>query len=168
MRWSRLHVVMAAALLIQSLPAAPAQRSLPWNELGRVVTAKRVSLEVDRVRIEGQALEVSGDALVIDVRKTSDTAVPKGRRTVPRQSVVLLRLIEHRSPFRVVAAVLLPVGVAYVATSAGFDEDTVNSEKKFFAGMLAMLIGSIVGGYYLGRAIDRSTTEITIAADGST
>ena len=80
----------------EAIKATPAR--LTWSELAPVVVDRKVGTTLpDGTRIEGQALAVRPDALVMDITKTSDRkAHPKGQTEIPRSSLMELGVIKDR------------------------------------------------------------------------
>jgi hypothetical protein len=97
----RLLPLVAVALLLCIAPSAgadPPQR-LTWEELPQLV-GKHVSIPLyNGGAVAGKILEVQGDALLIDVSKSTDpVAYPKGPLRVPRATLHVLEL--HGNAFK--------------------------------------------------------------------
>src|SRR5450759_5889079 len=91
-----LAVAVACGLLLQD--AAIAQQAptlqskqvqISWEELSGLVIDRKISTTLpDGTRLEGEALAVRPEALVLDVQKTSNKKLhPKGQTEVPRAAV---------------------------------------------------------------------------------
>ena len=84
-----------AALLLWIAPSAGADspQRLTWEQLPQLV-GKHVSIPLyNGGAVAGKILEVQGDALVIDVSKSTDpVAYPKGPLRVPRATLHVLEL----------------------------------------------------------------------------
>jgi hypothetical protein len=96
-----LRALAMAALLLWIAPSAgadPPQR-LTWAELPQLV-GKHVSIPLyNGGAVAGKILEVQGDALLIDVSKSTDpVAYPKGPLRVPRATLHVLEL--HTKSFK--------------------------------------------------------------------
>src|SRR5713226_8333385 len=78
--------------------ASPKELRLRWSELAPLVLRLKVSLVLPNgTLIEGDAVAVRRDALVINVRHTTDAkAYPKGPNEIPRSSISFLRVTEIR------------------------------------------------------------------------
>jgi len=162
-------VAVAFGLLLQD--AAFAQQAptlnskqvqISWEELSGLVIDKKISTTLpDGTRLEGEALAVRPEALVMDVHKTSNRKLyPKGQTEVPRQAVSEVRVIRTRGPvMRIICGILGGVGGAYGAGALGFVIDSV-------AVMVPLILLGIplaaVGGYYAGKLADTHTTRLLI------
>ncbi len=157
------------ALLLLTLPALCAQQparpvELKWGELASLIGNQKVQMALpDGAVISGETITVREDALVLDVKKTSDTSAhPKGYTPIPRESVTLLK-VERRSR-RGARAIGTTVGVisgviggAYIATVTA--DQTAGGFLGTWAGIASA--GS-VGGYLVGKQIDTETTYIKV------
>lgn len=164
-----LAVAMAFGLLMQD--AAFAQQAptlnskqvrITWEELPALVIDRKISTTLpDGTRLEGEALAVRPEALVLDVYKTSNKQLhPKGQTEVPRAAVGEVRVIRVRGPvMRIVLGILGGIGGAYGSIGLGLLTDSL--------GVLvpAVLLGiplSAIAGYYAGKLLDTSTTRLLI------
>ena len=90
-----LRALAVAALVLWIAPpgGAVAPQRLTWEELPQLV-GKHVSIPLyDGGAVAGKILEVQGDALLIDVSKSTDpVAYPKGPLRVPRATLHVLEL----------------------------------------------------------------------------
>jgi hypothetical protein len=96
---SSVVLVLVALLLGQSVAkAAPMPVEVKWSELGAMISGRVVELTLPGgLKLKGDVVTVREDALVLDVRKTSDAkAYPKGGATIPRASVTTLKLERPR------------------------------------------------------------------------
>jgi hypothetical protein len=135
---------------------------LAWDELAAFVVEKKISTVLpDGTKVQGEALAVRPESLVLDVQKTSSRkAWPKGQTEIPRTYVSELNLIRERgAAMRILGGVAGAIGglfgvsaVAYVADSAAFA----------IVGLVFLVPLAAVGGYYAGRLADRYTTRIVI------
>ena len=97
-----LAVAVAFGLLLQDAAfaqQAPTLQSkqvqISWEELSALVIDRKISTTLpDGTRLEGEALAVRPEALVLDVQKTSNKKLhPKGQTAVPRPAVSEVRVI---------------------------------------------------------------------------
>ena len=88
--------------------AASKPVELKWNELSTVIYGQSVELTVpDASTIKGDVVAVRDDALVLDVKTTSNAkAFPKGNAAIPRASVTLLKLEKHGSNWRTTGTII--------------------------------------------------------------
>ena len=156
----------AALMFAASLQAAgPQEISLRWNELEPAIAGRQVQMVLPGgARIEGRALVVQPDALVLRITRTSDKKLqPKGETALARSSVSVLRVVKSGIRWRVIG---ITVGTALVA-AAGTTisiRTHVNAENlaKYIGYGSAGMLGAGVGGYLVGRRADRQTTMIRI------
>ena len=157
-------------LLLPSLHAQPASSSaarpveLKWGELSSLIRNQKVSMVLpDATMISGEAIVVREDALVIDVKKTSNaSAYHKGHTPIPRASVTLLQLERrNRKGARVIGTTVGVIGGVigggYVALLTADD-----SPGGFAATWTSLATAGSVGGYLLGKEIDSKTTYIKV------
>ena len=142
----------------------PRRLQLPWNELGPRITGHKVALVLPNgTHIEGKVRDVEPNALHLKVSKTSDRELlPKGERLIPRQSVSLMRVTEYRKLGRLlVTSGALAVAAGIVATNYPdlYEGATVAIVPAVTAGGL---VGVGLGGYYAGKRLDRTVTEIQV------
>ena len=89
-------LVFAAASLAM---AADHDLKVDWADLAPLVAGKEIDLVLpDATHIRGTATAVHGDALLLDIRKTSSKKThPKGTAEIPRASVSVIELRQHGS-----------------------------------------------------------------------
>jgi hypothetical protein len=164
-----LAVAVAFGLLLQDAAfaqQAPTLQSkqvqISWEELSALVIDRKISTTLpDGTRLEGEALAVRPEALVLDVQKTSNKKLhPKGQTEVLRPAVSEVRVIRVRGPFmRIVGGILGGIGGAYAAGALGFALDSL-------AVLLPLVFLGIplaaVAGYYAGKLADTHTTRLLI------
>lgn len=157
-------VLSILCLLHTDLPAAdPKQSALRWTELSGVLVDKRIALTLaDGTRLEGDALAVRADELVLDIRKTSNRQTyPKGQGSVPRSAISSVKLIRTDGAWKVaggasgaaLAVAFMILGVYYESALLGY------------GGFILGLPLGIIAGYHLGKAADRRAIEIRILPD---
>ena len=168
-----LAVAVAFGLLLQN--AAFAQQAptlnskqveIGWEELSGLVIDKRISTTLpDGTRLEGTALAVRQEALVLDVQKTSNRKLhPKGQTEVPRQDVGEIRVIRVGGPFmRIFLGILGGFGGALATSALGF---VVDSVAVLVPTMLIGIPLAAVAGYYAGKFLDTHTTRLLIQDAG--
>lgn len=145
----------------------PRRLQLPWNELGPRAIGHKVALVLPNgTHIEGKVRSVEPDALRLKVSKTSDREfLPKGERLIPRQSVSLMRVTEYRKLGRLlVTSGALAVAAGIVATNYPdlYEGAAVAVVPAVTAAGLA---GVGLGGYYVGKRVDKIVTEIQVLPD---
>jgi hypothetical protein len=96
-------ILATFVLLAVSMPnllARPTERRSTWDELSRMIPGTDVQIVLpDSIRIRGTAIEIGPDALVIEVRHTSNEQLhAKGRTVIPRSDVSTIELFIRRSP----------------------------------------------------------------------
>ncbi|HWB84759.1 MAG TPA: hypothetical protein VG675_11510 [Bryobacteraceae bacterium] len=168
---TRTLAVMIAALVSMSQGMALADDAgaleLKWSELEAHVAGRRVEMVLPAgARIEGKVLQVAPDGLRMRVRKTSDRSVqPKGEALIARQSVSVLHVTEYHKLGRLIFGLGLPLAIAaIVASKTPWTEEGATIPLAAGVGGGAV-IGGAIGGYYIGKSIDRHVTEIRIARD---
>jgi hypothetical protein len=144
--------------------AAPRQAQLRWDELDARIANKKVALVLpDGTHVEGKVIRVEPDGLRMDVRKSSDrNAQPKGSHLIPRRAVSFLRVTDYRKLGRLLGT------TGAIALAAGI---VAAQEIDLYEGPLVVIVpavaaagtaGAGVGGYYLGKSLDKRVTEIRV------
>lgn len=174
-RGTRRLAIGAAILAALPLLATGAEiEHVAWQSLS-MVTGKtvRIALPGGAV-VTGKAAGVESDALVVEVRKTSDEkAYPKGTLRVPREN---LHRLEMQTKGTVGRAVLTSLGAllgvgggaaAYVRIAGGNGmcwfgcaADSHHGSGAFaFAGLA---VAGVAGGYFAGNALDKHWAVIEV------
>ena len=136
---------------------------LKWSELPPMVVGHRVELTLtEGGKVRGEAVVVRDDAFVMDVRGSSgERAYPNGSASIPRNSVVMIKLERARGSWGrsigtvigVMAGLVLGGYASYVAT------DSAGAGIPLFLGVAS---ATAIAGYYAGRGLDRRVTLIKI------
>lgn len=138
---------------------------LAWSELESKILGRTVAMLLpDGVRIEGRVRAVEQDALVMDVRKSSDRALhPKGRTSVPRRSAGALEMRGRRVLWQVVGPAIGAVpGIAVCAFVVRYANNEGGLNGPLTA-ICAVPLGAGVGlGYLAGRSGDKQVTYIKV------
>lgn len=157
------------ALLLLALPGLNAQEAarpvqLSWGELAPIIGNHKVKLALpDGAVISGEAITVREDALVLDVKQTSNTTTyPKGYTPVPRDSVSLLQ-VERRSR-NGTRAITTTVGVISGVIGGGYIAAKIADQTAggFLGAWAGVASASSVGAYLIGKKIDTHTTYIKV------
>jgi hypothetical protein len=163
--------MMAALLWISqglALGGEPRQLQLKWSALDPAIAGRKVALVLPGgTHIEGKVLRAEPEGLRLKIAKTSNRkAQPKGERLIPRQSVSVLRYTEYRGIGRLIGTLALPAAVAAGILAGGAG---VCYEGPCVILFPALAIGgaggSAIGGYYIGKRVDKRVTEIRIARE---
>jgi hypothetical protein len=142
-----------------------------WGNLSMVTgQTVRIALPGGAV-ITGKAASVESDALVIDVKKTSDrNAYPKGTLRVPRENVHWLEMRSKGAVGRITLTSLgsiVGLGGGAAAYVRAFGDVCWFSCNNLHPGAAAAAFVGIAaagaaGGYFAGNALDKRWTEIEI------
>ena len=144
----------------------PAKEALPvrWSDLSRLVTNRRAALVLPiGAEIEGRVLRVEPDGLRIRVSRTSDRrVVPKGVQLIPRQSISVIRITQYR----IAGRLLCTAGALALASSIVATRDIDLYEGPAVVLIPAMAaagaVGAGVGGYFIGKRIDKKVDYIRV------
>ena len=158
---------LALLLAVPLLADAAALMHVKWEGL-TVVTGNTVSIAMPGgAVITGKATSVESDALVVDVKKTSDrTAYPKGVVRVPRTT---LHRFEMQTKGKVGRAVGTPVGFvvgfagglgAWIGIQGGILNN--NNPTGAAAALIGLAAAGTVGGYFIGNSVDKRWTAVEI------
>jgi hypothetical protein len=147
--------------------ADPASVTVHWTELSTYVDGRKVALVLPGgAAVEGKARGVDAAGLHLRVTKTSDrNALRKGEQEIPRESVSVLRVTRYRKLGRILctAGGIAAVGLAMAAQNIDTSEGSVVVLVP--AVTAAGMAGAGVGGYFIGKRIDRQVTEVRIVPE---
>ena len=136
---------------------------LKWGELSPIIGGQQVQLVLpEGTAIQGEAIAVREEALVMDVKSTSNAkAYPKGSATIPRASITLIQVERRRGSWgRKIGTV---VGVLSGVMLGSYVTVKANpSAGPGIANFLGIASAGTVGGYFVGRGIDKQVTLIKI------
>jgi hypothetical protein len=161
-------VLMSVVMLTvstQSLLASAIHRRSTWDELSRTMQGTYIRMVLpDTTVIKGQVLDVRPDALVVDVRRTSNSRLhPKGPTGIPRSDVSTIELYLRRPPAPgagpdpgAIGAGLGGVAVSPLLLYLG------EADKISGWAALAISIGAAAGGAMLAKRLHDSPSEVVI------
>jgi hypothetical protein len=144
-------------------PAEAASLELRWSELAPIILEHRVKVVLPGGQeIQGQAVAVREDALVLDIEKTSDRkAYPKGQGSIPRTSLTTLQVETIRGSGGRTMGLIAGV-LGGVVLGGDLIAHTAHSEAAAISSFLGISTGSAIAGYYAGRGHDRQVTIVKI------
>ena len=155
-----LWLLAAAASAIAATPPA----EIRWNELAALIVGHRVSVSLPGGgTVEGEALSVRDDSLVLDIGRTTDSnRYPRGQTPIPRAAVTELRLSERRSSGgRILGTVVGAIGG--MVAGGEIAAHGTRSEGAIVGSFTATAVAGTVAGYFVGRTVDRRTRLLHIA-----
>lgn len=103
------------------------------------------------------------DALLMDVTKSSDPTYNIGVRSIPRRMLTQIEVTERKGWIPWVTAGAVSAAAFAAVDPIGRFEDKPNSDAKVTAGVAITIPGGLIGGYILGRKINKKTRVLTIA-----
>ena len=155
--------LVCAFCFAPAVPAAASQLELKWNELGPVIAGHHVKLVLPGgAEIQGEAIAVREDTLLLNVKKTSDRkSYPRGQNTIPRASVTTLQFeANHGSGGRTIGVIVGALGGLILG--GDLVAHTAHSEAAAISSFLGISTGSAIAGYYAGKASDRRVTTVKL------
>jgi hypothetical protein len=154
--------VLGSALVHAKAGTAPGE--IRWNELAALIVGHDVALPLaGGVVVEGEALSVRDDALMLDVRRSSDRSrYPNGQTPIARTLVTEVRLMERPGTGGRVLGTVVGALVGLVA-GAEIAVHGTHSEAAGVTTFSAAAVACTVGGYYAGRSVDRNSRLLRIA-----
>ncbi len=164
------YSVCAAILLISfpHLTFGKEARPLKWSELDGAIAGRKVSLTLaSKATLQGTVTSVQNDSLQMDVVGSSDKqAYGLGQASIPRNQVVQVKVKRVKGPARLIGAAGIGTAVALGSLGWAISEDRVNvSDSARIAGWAAITGAAVVGGYFIGRAIDTKEEVFLIQPD---
>ena len=149
------------------IQAASPPLQLKWDELAGAVRGKHISVNrKDGSVIAGVASRVEASALIVV------SANQKSEISIPREVISNLRITKSHVRGRIigatVGAVLGLVGGAALVLRGGdegfiFPNPTPHPNRAEQAAGYGLMLGLPVGGYVLGRSVDRYEVTIVIS-----
>ena len=140
---------------------------LEWRDLDRMVRGRSVDITLPSgVQLKGRVTSVELDALMLDVRKTSNKrAYPKGRAVVPRPEVTQFTLARKEGcTWSAVGASI--GGTIGAGVAAGLVQVLEGDGQRAAAAALAIGIPAAIG-YGLGWGADHEYVNVIVVPDGS-
>jgi hypothetical protein len=147
----------------QSVLSRSRQVRSTWDELSRMITGMDIRMTLpDSTLIRGRALEVRPDALVVDVRRTSNPRLhAKGRTEIPRSDVCAIEPFLRRSPAAHPDAGAIGAAIGGVAVSPLLlrlgETNKISSRAA-----LAIFIGAAAAGAVLANHIHDNPGHVLI------
>ena len=163
--WVNHRTCLLLAGLCVALESGMAQSKpleLKWNELSSIIAGHRVEISLaGNATVQGEAVAVRQDSLVIDVAKASG---PKpysaGNAEIPRSDVGLIRVQRMRGSWGRTLGTI--IGVVAGLGGGGYAASRTDSGGAAVVVLVAVTSAAAVGGYCVGRILDRSVTLIRI------
>ncbi len=147
-----------------AVPASANQLELKWNELGPVIAGHQVKLVLlsGGAQIQGEAIAVRENTLVLNVKKTSDRrSYPRGQNAIPRASVTTLQFETVRgSGGRAIGVIVGALGGLILG--GDLVVHSAHSEAAAICSFFGISTGSAIAGYYSGKKHDRQITMVKI------
>jgi hypothetical protein len=141
--------------------------SLRWSELSTAVDDRKVALVLpDGTEVQGRVRQVEADGLRLKVSKTSNrNVVPKGNALIPRQSVSVIRVTDYRKLARILCTAGAVAASALVVVASDIDVYEGPALIIVPAVSVAGAIGAGVGGYYIGKRIDKRLAYVRVVPE---
>ncbi len=146
MRYARWMVFTAVIFATHGTASAAREEriELKWSELGQAVAGRTVQMVLpDGTSLKGPVLNVTSEALEIQIKKTSNRQTyPKGQISIPRSSVSVLRYTQVRGRWRAIGTA---IGAGASAVVGSLVYTRFNNEANPETGA-ALAAGSVAGG----------------------
>ena len=165
----KLAVGVAILSIIPLLAEAGSPTHIKWEDLP-MVKGQTVRIFLLGGFISGKASAVEADALVVDVKKTSDVKTyPKGMLRVPREKLHRLEMQTKGKMGRVLLTTFGTIvgGTAGIFAEWAIDGCGIMADCHGYSnggGVVAFGITAVgvAGGYFAGKALDQHWTTIEI------
>jgi hypothetical protein len=154
--------VLTLCLFQSSVQAQTRPLELKWAELAPLVQGHTLELTLSGgVTVTGDVAAVRDDAMVLDVKKSSDAKTyPKGNAAIPRASVQLVKLKKSGSWGKNLGTTL---GVLSGVVVGGYVAGSTQNDAAPGIAVFLVVAGAIsVGGYMLGKRADQRVTTILV------
>jgi hypothetical protein len=169
-RTTSLLRVMGLVLLLFTCHAVALAQSRPtelkWGELPQILEEQPLQLALpDGTVIRGVALAIREDALVMDVKKTSNKRIQqKGNAVIPRASVTLIQINRRvgfgaRALGTTIGAISGVVLGGYLAARTAGITESAGPGIATFLGVASL---GAAGGYFAGKEIGKQVIYIKV------
>ena len=169
MRYTTWMVATAVLFAIHGTGRAAQEEriELKWNEVAQAVAGRTVQMVLpDGTSLKGPVLNVTSEALEIQIKKTSNRQTyPKGQISIPRSSVSVLRYTQVRGRWRAIGTAI-GAGASAVVGSLVYTRFNNEANPETGATLAAGIVGAgAAAGYFAGRGADKRVTIITIVRE---
>jgi len=155
-------LIMLSWGTLPAMAGSNQERRVTWDGLSEIIGKNVRVVMPDGSRIEGRATQLQADALVVNIRKTTNTAAyPKGNFLVARATLRALDVSRNTAYWRVTGVVLggaagLGLMVALLARGGIFSPHP--------AAPLDVAAGAAIPvvGYFVGNAADHHTITYVV------
>src|SRR5262249_44059519 len=134
-----------------------------WPDLATYVNGMKISTVLeDGSRIEGRAISVEPEALVVMVTKSSTRTYVQGRALLPRASLSVVRVSRTGWKWKVIGPIVGFFGIGGLGAAVGNTVDRTGfiiSDGAAVGALVGMATG-IVSGALIGRWADHHYTTI--------
>ena len=168
--WARVASHLLMTIVSAAVPAAALAASnrieLRWIELAPVVVNHKVKAVLPGgTEIQGSVVAVREDALVLNVKKTSDRkGYSTGQNVIPRASLSTLQIDDfHGAGGRTIGVIVGALGGLILG--GDLVAHTANAEAAAVSSFLGISTASAIAGYYAGRTRDHNVTMIRIVPE---
>ncbi|HLJ45039.1 MAG TPA: hypothetical protein VKU01_03480 [Bryobacteraceae bacterium] len=129
-----------------------------WDRTPEAFAGRHVVVGLkDGTKIDGHWAGITTDTFTMQVAKTSNhRAVGKGIQTLPRISIITLRVGKQHIRGRVVGSVVGFYGPALIGSAVQRSSEAIQSGWG-----VAAYAGAVIG-FCLGRAVDHATHEVIL------
>jgi hypothetical protein len=158
------------SVLLAATPAWADERSLHWSELSAFIADHSITLTLpDGARIEGRAIAVEPQRLIVDVRKTSDPqGHARGRQLIPRSQAQVLVVNRPTVRWRIIGTTVGAGAGVPLGAVVALEKDGLFGGKGNGTGIIVALIAGLAAvGFLIGWAADRRKTTVTVISEPS-
>lgn len=159
---------LVLALTVAPLLEARSEvRGLKWSELSATVSNRSVTVvTATKARLKGQITAVRPDGIAMDIVATSDKGTyAVGSASIPRKDVAEVRIKEVKGYGRLIGAAGIGAAASLGSLAWAISDSRVNvSDSTRVASWAGITAAAVVGGYFVGRAIDTRETVFQIAS----
>ena len=164
-------MTLVFSLFMTNALAREVHTKIPWRELEAATGNRVVSLVLpDGVLLEGTITRVSDDAMILQVRDSSQSVYRRGQQvSVPRTAIKVVQMRETKGPWRALTTAIGAVGGAIGGWALAEGVFHTSGEGQGIwrepEGVLCLLgagAGGAAAGYVVGRKIDRDIVYFDI------
>lgn len=162
-----LHVVTGSADARSAVNETAEAQASDTAQLQRLLEGQTVSVMLtDATRLKGRVQEVRAGEMVVEVGRAEGPGVlTKGTHSLPTAKVPTVKVASYKGKAKVVVPLITGGVGGLMGVGVLFGAATERPREQFPAyavAAAAIPIGSIVGGYFLGRNLDKRELTVVI------
>ena len=145
--------------------------TVAWNELTPLVLRHTILIAFSSgIEVQGTALAVQPDGIVIDITKTGHPSYPEGEAVIPRRAISVIEVSEEtRGWAKPLLSAAAGAGAALAYFPHAISDSRINvSDSRRVAEWAGIAAGAAVAGYFIGKKISTTVRVIRVSSASNT